>query len=94
MTILGPRLKCVACRIVVHEGCASELNENFTCRISFCESVRKYRECTSVPHHWVLRKQLKVIKESQNNKEKARHFGFVYFFHRLISRKFFLKESY
>ena len=57
---LGNRLKCVACRIVVHEACAATLNEKFTCRPSFCESVRKYREFTSVPHHWVQRKQLKV----------------------------------
>ena len=58
--VLGNRLKCVACRIVVHEGCSSALNEKFTCRPTFCESVRKYREFTSVPHHWVQRKQLKV----------------------------------
>ena len=58
---VGNRLKCVACRIVVHEACANVLNTKFTCRQSFCESVRKYREFTTVPHHWVQRKQLKVI---------------------------------
>ena len=56
----GNRLKCVACRIVIHVACASSLNDRFTCRPSFCESVRKYREFTAIPHHWVQRKQLKV----------------------------------
>lgn len=55
----GNRLKCVACRVVVHEACINALNSKFTCRPSFCESVRKYREFTVVPHHWVQRKQLK-----------------------------------
>ena len=57
----GNRLKCVACRVVVHEACINALNSKFTCRPSFCESVRKYREFTVVPHHWVQRKQLKVF---------------------------------
>ena len=57
----GNRLKCVSCRIIVHESCSVSLNDLFTCRPSFCESVRKYREFTSIPHHWVQRKQLKVI---------------------------------
>ena len=56
----GNRLKCVSCRIIVHESCSVSLNDLFTCRPSFCESVRKYREFTSIPHHWVQRKQLKV----------------------------------
>ena len=58
--ISGNRLKCVSCRIIVHESCSASLNDLFTCRPSFCESVRKYREFTSIPHHWVQRKQLKV----------------------------------
>ena len=71
--ISGNRLKCVSCRIIVHESCSASLNDLFTCRPSFCESVRKYREFTSIPHHWVQRKQLKVrinatINISQLNK--------------------------
>ena len=56
----GNRVKCVACRIVVHEACVETLNAKYACRPSFCESVRKYREFTTIPHHWVQRKQLKV----------------------------------
>ena len=59
----GSRLKCVACRIIVHEGCIPLLNSYFICRQSYRESVRKYREQTSVEHHWVQRRNLKVLKQ-------------------------------
>ena len=62
-TFLGSRLKCVACRIIVHEGCIPLLNSYFICRQSYRESVRKYREQTSVEHHWVQRRNLKVLKQ-------------------------------
>ncbi|XP_040570134.1 eye-specific diacylglycerol kinase [Lepeophtheirus salmonis] len=55
----GHRSKCVSCRIVVHDACMESLNAKFFCKQTFRECVRKYREQTSVDHHWVQRKNLK-----------------------------------
>jgi len=55
----GIKFKCVACRIVSHQGCMSTLNSVFPCKQTFRECVRKYREEAEVHHHWVTRKQLK-----------------------------------
>ena len=52
----GEKFKCIACRIMVHEKCIPDLNKDFICRQTFRESVRKYREQTTVQHHWVERK--------------------------------------
>ena len=40
----GHRVKCVACRVISHEGCISTLNDRFPCKETFRECVRKYRE--------------------------------------------------
>jgi len=55
----GHRVKCVACRVISHEGCISTLNDRFPCKETFRECVRTYREQTVIPHHWVTRKQFK-----------------------------------
>jgi len=55
----GHRVKCVACRVISHEGCISTLNDRFPCKETFRECVRTYREQTVILHHWVTRKQLK-----------------------------------
>lgn len=56
----GIKYKCVACRIIAHQGCMSTLNSVFPCKRTFStESVRTYREQTDVEHHWVTRKQMK-----------------------------------
>lgn len=55
----GHRVKCVTCRVISHEGCISTLNDRFPCKETFRECVRKYREQTSIQHHWVERRQLK-----------------------------------
>ena len=54
------KLKCIACRIMIHQCCIPDLNKEFVCRQTFRESVRKYREQTTVRHHWVERKAVKV----------------------------------
>ena len=71
----GNRVKCVACRIVVHEAEVETLNAKFACRPSFCESVRKYREFTTIPHHWVQRKQLKVLSKKHSNDSTFNRFN-------------------
>nr|XP_050868120.1 eye-specific diacylglycerol kinase [Vespula vulgaris]XP_050868121.1 eye-specific diacylglycerol kinase [Vespula vulgaris]XP_050868122.1 eye-specific diacylglycerol kinase [Vespula vulgaris] len=54
----GPRMKCSACRVVVHAVCAPSLN--FTCKTSFRDvGVRQYREQTTTNHHWVHRRSQK-----------------------------------
>ena len=73
--ILGSRLKCVACRIIVHEGCIPLLNSYFICRQSYRESVRKYREQTSIEHHWVQRRNLKVKLTIHENSNYNEEFG-------------------
>ena len=54
-TILCSRVKCVACRVISHEGCISTLNDRFPCKETFREGVRTYREQTVILHHWVIR---------------------------------------
>ena len=49
------RVKCVACRVISHEGCISTLNDRFPCKETFRECVRTYREQTLILHHWVTR---------------------------------------
>ena len=49
------RVKCVACRVISHEGCISTLNDRFPCKETFRECVRTYREQTVILHHWVTR---------------------------------------
>ncbi|XP_015184990.1 PREDICTED: eye-specific diacylglycerol kinase isoform X2 [Polistes dominula] len=54
----GPRMKCSACRVVVHAVCAPSLN--FACKTSFRDvGVRQYREQTTTNHHWVHRRSQK-----------------------------------
>ncbi|XP_047369825.1 eye-specific diacylglycerol kinase isoform X2 [Vespa velutina] len=54
----GPRMKCSACRVVVHALCVPSLN--FTCKTSFRDvGVRQYREQTTTNHHWVHRRSQK-----------------------------------
>ena len=48
-------MKCVACRVISHEGCISTLNDRFPCKETFRECVRTYREQTVILHHWVTR---------------------------------------
>ena len=62
----GEKFKCIACRIMVHEKCIPDLNKDFICRQTFRESVRKYREQTTVQHHWAERKTLKVREKVAN----------------------------
>ncbi|CAB0031395.1 unnamed protein product [Trichogramma brassicae] len=54
----GARLKCSACRVVVHTACTSSLN--FACKPSFRDvGVRQYREQKVTQHHWVHRRSQK-----------------------------------
>lgn len=54
----GPRLKCSACRVVVHTACTSGLN--FNCKPSYRDvGVRQYREQKVTNHHWVHRRSQK-----------------------------------
>ncbi|XP_014229387.1 eye-specific diacylglycerol kinase isoform X1 [Trichogramma pretiosum] len=54
----GARLKCSACRVVVHTACTSALN--FACKPSFRDvGVRQYREQKVTQHHWVHRRSQK-----------------------------------
>jgi len=73
----GPRLKCVACRVISHQGCVATLTDRFPCKQTFRECVRKYREQSDVHHHWVSRRQLKG---------KCRHCGKA--FHSKLGSKF------
>jgi len=73
----GPRLKCVACRVISHKGCVATLTDRFPCKQTFRECVRKYREQSDVHHHWVSRRQLKG---------KCRHCGKA--FHSKLGSKF------
>ena len=51
----GHRVKCVACRVISHEGCISTLNDRFPCKETFRECVRKYREQVNYPFIFTLR---------------------------------------
>lgn len=54
----GPRMKCSACRIVVHAICIASLN--FECKPCFRDvGVRQYREQKAINHHWVHRRTQK-----------------------------------
>ena len=55
----GHRVKCLACRMISHQGCISTVTDRFPCRETFRECVRKYREQTATPHHWLTRRQVK-----------------------------------
>ena len=48
----GHRVKCVACRVISHEGCISTLNDRFPCKETFRECVRKYREQVESSHQF------------------------------------------
>ena len=61
------RVKCVACRVISHEGCISTLNDRFPCKETFRECVRTYREQTLILHHWVTRSVSSRLKESCSN---------------------------
>ena len=49
----GHRVKCVACRVISHEGCISTLNDRFPCKETFRECVRKYREQVESSHQFL-----------------------------------------
>lgn len=55
----GQRKKCVACKIVAHQGCIAILEKkNLRCKPTFREAgVRNYREQTFMRHHWVHRRR-------------------------------------
>ena len=63
-------MKCVACRTVCPEASISKLQEKLPCRQTFRENVRKYREQTTVEHHWVQRRNLKVSTKSSTGNEQ------------------------
>lgn len=56
----GVRLKCSACRIIVHSECLGNLPEAAKCKSSFKDDgVRQYREHKTVKHHWMHRRTQK-----------------------------------
>ncbi|XP_050524780.1 eye-specific diacylglycerol kinase isoform X3 [Daktulosphaira vitifoliae] len=56
----GVRLKCAACRIIVHTECLNNLPETAKCKSSFKDDgVRQYREHKTVKHHWMHRRTQK-----------------------------------
>ncbi|CAG0887547.1 unnamed protein product [Darwinula stevensoni] len=58
----GARLRCAACRIVVHESCVPHLLQKLQleCKPTFCDGgIRKYREQTVTRHHFVNRSRQK-----------------------------------
>ena len=61
------RVKCVACRVISHEGCISTLNDRFPCKETFRECVRTYREQTLILHHWVTRSESSCLNELCSN---------------------------
>ncbi|KAL3278740.1 hypothetical protein HHI36_016269 [Cryptolaemus montrouzieri] len=63
----GNRLKCSACRIIVHQKCVGELIQklNFQCRSTFEHMPsERFGKKTCVEHHWVRR---------QTEKNKCHH---------------------
>ncbi|CAG5120053.1 unnamed protein product, partial [Candidula unifasciata] len=56
---MGPRRKCIACKIVAHDACISILEQkNLRCKPTFREAgFRNYREQTFMRHHWVHRRR-------------------------------------
>lgn len=56
----GVRLKCSACRIIVHSECLNSLPDSAKCKSSFKDDgVRQYREHKTVKHHWMHRRTQK-----------------------------------
>ncbi|XP_069679384.1 eye-specific diacylglycerol kinase isoform X2 [Periplaneta americana] len=58
----GPRMKCSACKIIVHTSCINILMDRtkFNCKSTFRDvGVRLYREQTCIHHHWVHRRSQK-----------------------------------
>ncbi|KAL3882241.1 hypothetical protein ACJMK2_028604 [Sinanodonta woodiana] len=56
---MGPRKKCIACKIVSHVECIPILErKNLRCKPTFREAgVRNYREQHFMRHHWVHRRR-------------------------------------
>ncbi|XP_059141067.1 diacylglycerol kinase zeta-like [Physella acuta] len=56
---MGPRKKCVACKIVAHSACVGILEQkNLKCKPTFREAgLRNYRDQTFMRHHWVHRRR-------------------------------------
>ncbi|XP_041354073.1 diacylglycerol kinase zeta-like isoform X2 [Gigantopelta aegis] len=56
---MGPRKKCIACKIIAHTACIPVLEQkNLRCKPTFREAgVRNYREHTFMRHHWVHRRR-------------------------------------
>lgn len=55
----GPRVKCSACKIVVHTSCLPIVMDRsqMACKPTFRDvGVRQYREQTTTHHHWVHRR--------------------------------------
>lgn len=54
----GPRKKCSACKIIVHEKCVEHLYRiNFKCKPTFREIHPKSSHESNVRHHWVHRRK-------------------------------------
>ncbi|KAL9984136.1 hypothetical protein ACROYT_G006399 [Oculina patagonica] len=54
----GPRKKCSACKIIVHEKCIEQLYRiNFKCKPTFREIHPKSSHESNVRHHWVHRRK-------------------------------------
>ncbi|XP_039259245.2 uncharacterized protein LOC120335722 isoform X2 [Styela clava] len=55
----GPRKKCSACHIIVHDACLDQLDKiGFQCKVTYREaSTRNLRENLIVRHHWVHRRR-------------------------------------
>nr|XP_002121503.2 diacylglycerol kinase zeta-like isoform X1 [Ciona intestinalis] len=73
----GPRKKCSACHIVVHDQCMPLLERiGFQCKVTFRESTsRSMRENLTVHHHWVHRRKQEG-KCKQCSKSFDKRFGF------------------
>uniref|UniRef100_A0A182FLG8 Diacylglycerol kinase n=1 Tax=Anopheles albimanus TaxID=7167 RepID=A0A182FLG8_ANOAL len=58
----GSRLKCAACKTIVHTNCMAALTEKgqLQCKPTFRDvGVRQYREQTMTTHHWLPRRSEK-----------------------------------
>lgn len=55
----GPKLKCSACRVVVHKKCMENLEKvNIKCRVTYREgNIRSNEEERQTPHHWVSQRK-------------------------------------
>lgn len=75
----GPRMKCSACKIIVHTSCLPIVMQRaqMACKPTFRDvGVRQYREQTTTHHHWVHRR---------TEKGKCQQCGKVRQWRRLIS---------